>query len=505
MFKSMMSGTRVVLVLVLLVLLLGILIVFPALARLSLGSLLYTQSQQEFLSYNSGRAIVQAPATWNLLEGELVGADAAAAAPTVLGPAMFASWDNYVEATLDARYEEQNGVSVTIYDLDFVGQYSIQAPQQPTLVELIFPFPGNLDTLHDVSLRVNGVEPPGVQYTTQQIRWQTAMQPGETYDVEVSYKAEGVNSFRYGLYKDRRLSDLDVTIQVKGLGGSEVLESSLPTTDHTTQLRGDTFVWQYSNLVGNRDIELELPQRLSFAQRVAQRQGDFRLLGSLAPFWVGLFLFSLAGLLWLDDRRLPFEAYVLLGLGLALFYPLLIFLGSLMPVLLAAALALVVIALIELMFLSLSGTWVYLVPRAGWLLLIIMGPLSLGLLTPVRGLLLTAGALLLVATLMFFFARRSLRLQTVAPQIAPVEGGQPDSAQAGPQGAPTPAAPSEEQAAPERHCPNCGRALGDADHFCAGCGYALQQFRVCAVCGREQIVPVDVEAAHCLQCGSSLP
>lgn len=501
------GGLRVLLGVVLLLGLLALLTIYSTLSRSNLGALVYTDEQQQYLSYNSARSISQAPADFNYiagLEAELQeGAlGDVAEAPAVIGPAVFSDWENEVDATLAARYEEKNGVSVTIYDLDFTSMYSIKAPDTGASVELIFPFPGNLDTLHDVQLLVNGTEPDRVSYTTQAIVYWLTMEANKTYDIVVTYKAEGVNEFQYGLYKDRRVNHLNVNVEVTGVRGTEVVQASLPTTDTGSTLTRDTFVWDYTNLVGNQDIKLKLPQRLSFAQRVTRLQSDFRDLGAMAPFLVALFVGGLAGLLWFEGQRLPFEVYLLMGLGLALFYPLLTFLSGLLPLWLAAILAVAAVLALEVVFLILSGKWTGIALQAGWLLLIILVFLSLGMLTPVRGLLMTLGGVLLVATFMFAVARRSLRGDLEpAPAEVEVADFEPVAAEVGYE---EPAAIEPEADVFQRHCPNCGNALAEGDHFCSACGYHLELLHRCKHCDYEQSLPPQVEHVYCLRCGEAL-
>lgn len=467
------------------------------------SSLIYSPSQQEYLSYNSARVISQEPAAWNTIAQPEVGEELGDAA-AVIAPAMFTYWENHVDATLDARTEVESGVSVTVYDLDFTSEYRIRAPDIPVTVELVFPFPSNLDTLHDVQLLLDGEEPPGVEYSTQQIRWLAEMQPNEEYAVTVEYKAEGVNRFVYGLYKDRRMNVLDVNIEVTGLRGTTLETDALPYTDKDFTISSDTFTWEYNNLVGNQDISLELPQRLSFAQRVAELQDDFRLLTVLAPFWVVLFMTGLWGWTWLQDRNLPFEVYALMGFALILFYPLLIFLSSLMPLILSSILTFVIISAVEVLFLFFSRKWSDLIPRVLWLLLIVLGLLSIGMLTPLRGLMVSVALLTLVLTFMIVVGGRrvSIREKFAAPEQELADVGETPVIEEDLAAVPDEAPSSETEA--HQHCPSCGELVADDFKFCATCGYDLKSVITCHNCGYTQAVAPDVEQFYCLNCGTLL-
>jgi hypothetical protein len=486
--------------------LIGVLILNFAVVS-DLPSRLYTAEQLAYLDYNRSRSIRQVAPSWDIItvEGSV--------------PSAILSYvqENRVRATLHAHYEEQGGVSVTVYDLDFRGEYDLlyDGPLDTTM-QLFFPFPGNLETLHEVRLLVDGKEPPDVQYTTSGISWQALLRPGEERQVEISYQADGANSFAYGLYHGQR-SDVDVTIAVVGLAGSTVPRTSLPATGHKVTDEGESLSWDYAGLIIDRDIQLTLPRHLSFAQRIAAVQDDFRLLAGLAPLLVGVFLASLAAVFYLTGVRLRTESYLLSGCGLALFFPLLIFLSGIVGLIPAAVIAVVLVSGLLLVFLGFAAGWQQVRWRVGLLLLIILGFFSLGILTPWRGLMLTGGGLLLLGTLMLLHARRT--------HVPESEGSSP-SAHSVSEPEPTPPTnevPPESEstlsdgaAIPELepgmlpgevttdtasfYCPYCGCRLVDAYRFCPGCGHGTNDFPRCGACGVRQFIPAELDPAYCTHC-----
>ena len=492
----------------------GLLIVYLVVVN-SLSSQIYTPQQEEFLSYNYGRSVAQKPPTMNLLATPTAGrggsADAGTTAePVAISPASFSGWENDVQAVLSGRYVEQDGVSVTVYDLDFQSQYRFELAQNSptTTLELIFPFPGNLETLHEVEFMVDGQEPADALFTPNNIRWQTELIPGAEHDIDINYKADGASSFAYGLNQDRRTDKLGVSIIVEGLTGGQVPKRSLPTTEVETTAEGETFHWDYTNLVANRDIRLELPKQLSFAQRVAELEDDFITLGSLAPFLIGLFLAALAGLLRLDQQRLSLPGYLLIGVGLALFYPLLTFLSGLVDVILAAMIAVVTVSLLLLAFLGLMVGWRLAAQRLSWLLFIFLVVLSLGILTPWRGLTITFGGLLLLGTFMLVYARRPIEatdeLVTEPETTSTAEADDPSPHVVSSLVDEPPAKPASPPPASYRaHCPQCGRGQADDFTYCPSCGYDGRLIRRCPACQHEQVID-DEAFKHCLHCGHSL-
>lgn len=460
----------------------------------NLDTQIYNPEQREFLENNEARGLTQQPLTANfyrydrasVADGIVNGFLDTSIIP--VSPGSFAVWENSVQATLTAHYEEQEGVSVTLYDLDFESTYHFEhAPTAvTTTLELIFPFPANLETLNDVEFEVDGEAPLDVQYTPQQIRWATAVFPGDKHDISIRYRASGAGNFAYGLSRDRRTNTLDVALTITGLQGSEVPSYSLGTTAVSPTATGQTFRWQYNNLVANRDIHLTLPAQLSFVQRVAAFQDDFQLMGNIAPFLAGLFLLSLAGLFYIDDIALGLPGYLLVGLGFVLFYPLLTFLSGQLGITLAAILSLFIVSALMFAFLSLVIGGQRVALRLLWLLLVFLGVLSLGVLTPFRGLMFTAGGLMLVGTFMVVYAKRPLS-----------SSHEPSTTINAPN-------TTESNASFRAYCPQCGRGQTADYLFCPGCGYKGENIQQCAACGHEQVVEDVEQEVFCIHCGKPL-
>ena len=478
-----------------LVLTLGAIFIIYLGIALNLSTRAYTSKQADFLSYNYERSVVQAPLVMNLVMDETPEGE------VQVQPANFTDWESHVRARLDARYEEDEGVSATVYELDFESSYHLTypGPALTATVELVFPFPSNLETLHNVDFLVDGVAPPEARYTIRDIRWQTVMEAGDTHDIIINYRADGANSFTYALNQDRRFDTLDVQVTVNGVAGSTVPKSALPTTEMLGESEsgaGERFVWAYEGLVPGRNIRLELPQRLGFAQRLAQLQDDFATLAGLAPFIVGLFLATLAGWFALADVHLRLEGYLLIGVAMTLFYPALTFLSGVLPLSLAAVISLIVACGLILTFLGLSVGWHRTWWRAGWLLVIFLGIFSLSIFTPWTMLLGTLGGVLLVGTFMALYARRPIAIPT--DEIAVEEA--PEAEAAPPPPAPVaPGAPGE-----THHCPRCARQMPRDFDFCPGCGYDMRPLRTCATCDHEQFVPTELTPAYCQHCGEPL-
>jgi hypothetical protein len=494
--KQKFTLRRILLSVLLISSIIGLLAIYIATTS-NLPNQIYSAAQLEFLSRNYVKSVYQMAPILNAIGAEGI------------VDAMMLPWrTSHVRALLKARYEEFEGVSATVYDLEFHGEYELGSPTDfVTEVEIFFPFPSNLETLHEVNFLVDGEEPLGVHYSTQGIRWQTQLFPEEEHIVTVSYFADGANTFTYALPQEQR-SDVDITIAVSGLTGSTVPRASLPPTEKEVNENDEVITWDYTNLIADRDIQITLPTQLSFSQRVAQLQDDFRALASAAPILVGACLLSLAGVFHLRRIRIRLENYLLVGCGLALFYPLLTFLSGLLEVTLAATLTILLITALQLTFIRLTTNQKGIIWWAGIVLIVFLGIFSLGMLTPWRGMLLTGGGLILLGTFMILYARRP-----VEPQPEPVSLEQETIPQA--EAVPSPEEPPaiSEFKSPEQdpsievqgyHCPYCGRELLEEFGFCPGCGRDARQVRRCENCGNEQFLPPDLDKVYCLHCGEPI-
>ena len=473
--------------------LLSLIIAFVAVVG-NLKAQVYTPSQRHFIESNVYKNIAQRGVEVNFV-----------APAGALMPASIGALDNQISVALGVRYEDRGGVTLTFYDLDFAGLYrianTVQVGDTPTstiTAELFFPFPGTVDMLHNVQFLVDGEEPADAQYSLQGIRWQTTLSPEEEREIEVRYKAKGVGSFAYSLDHNRRIRNLDAEIKVRGAAGTQVPNQALAPSAHTPGDDGDVFSWQYQGLITNQDIAIELPARLSLSQKIEKMSPLFAGLSFLAPALMVSFLACLATALHLSAVRLRLEHYLLMALGFFLFYPLLIFLASVLGLTAAAALSLLVIGGLLLVFMrkveSSPQTWVY----AAFLLAVFLGLFSLGLLTRWRGLLLTAGGILLVG----FFMQLAARLKAREPASPPTSLGEesPSVVEAAVEGEETAEQVTEETF--DKFCPRCGRGLLPDYTFCPGCGHDERAFLACQHCGRQHYAADRESLAFCPGCGT---
>jgi hypothetical protein len=292
---------------------------------------------------------------------------------------------------------------------------------------------------------------------------------------------------------------------------------------------GEKFAWRYEALIADRDVQVVLPARSSFVQRVEKLQEPLQALSRFSPLFIASFIACLIGAHRLSGTRLPIEHYLLTGLGFFLFYPALVFLSGVFELELAAAVALVVITALLTVFVGRATES----RRIGWqtalLCGVFFGLFSMGMISPLRGLLFTVGGLLLVGMFMLLVARQRPP-EPAIEEIAPREPSAGPGDEVDEMAEPVEATPLEEQSTiepavevnapdipvtipvpppptpppPSRYCPHCGGPLDEAFAFCPACGRDAKPFHRCSSCGAEHYVSSDTELGHCPACGERM-
>ena len=419
------------------------------------------------------------------------------------------SWrTSRVRASLSVQQDELEETNAVPYDLDFHGEYQLTLPDSRlNTVEVIFPFPQNLKTLHDVQFLVDGEEPKNVEYGTGGIRWQDEFISNEEHTITIRYRAEGAYTFTYELPKEQR-TDIDVEITVDGITGASIPDSSLPPMEIENGNNSETISWDYSNLIDNRNIQIHLPIEPSFSQQLALVQTQLHDFAAAAPVIVGTTLLALLGMFHMSGLRLKIENYLLLGCALVFFFPMVTFLSGLIGIFAGSIISLAITIGVITLFLRQTVGW----RQIGWstmvVLTIFLGAFALGRITELRGLLLTAGGVVLLGIFMLRYARWQKIQETLEtaqplqeiPDEAAVQALEGES-EAAPISLPADREPSDQGIF---HCPQCAHELEDDNNFCPNCGYESKQIRHCDHCGHEQLPPVDLSPSYCLNCGEEL-
>lgn len=416
-------------------------------------------------------------------------------------------------------------------------------PPQKNKMDIIvfFPFPGSADTVPEATLLVDGKEPEKSSYKQAGVSCELEFLPEQKHEVKVSYRAHGTEDFVYMLEHDERIKQLSYAVTIKGVQRKPILPPK-ECLDPTTALarQGETYAvaWDYTNLLTQRDIIIQIPAPL-FGGDIAHRMPNLIRTGVVSLVLLALLLASGGSIV---GKRLTLGQFFLLALPVVMFYFLLLQLSKYASLFLAFALAFVLMTMLVIPILArVQGrrfAWTY----GLFGLIVIVGMFSAAaLLTKGAGTLVTIAVFALVAYLVYAAPRLPLfqaRPERVLPPPPPppppplldvdddlAEGEAGESGESGPapgavaaeaeplalpatEPAAPPAGPLPEPPPPApppgHYCAYCGRHVEDSFEFCPGCGKPAGVTRPCARCGMEICGACASSYRYCPGCGSAL-
>lgn len=415
--------------------------------------------------------------------------------------------------TLDlvAKYGDEEDKDLRRYEATFKGKYTVASkeklpkkgkPKKMTVV-IYFPFPTSADTVPEASLKIDGKEPANVTYRQDGVSCQTTFLPEQQRELDISYRAFGTEDFAYALDHDQRIEALDFQATITGtqrkpeLPPKTCLEPSKPLTRS-----GNVYnvSWQYKDLLTAREIIIILPAPVVRSD-IDQRMRGLLRTGVLSIVLFALFLGSGAAI---TGKRIGFAQYLLIGVGLLLFFFLLRELATYTSVYRAFGLGFVVTS--GLVIWNLSRTqgrrfaWTY----GAFGLVAIVGLFSVAsLMTKGSSTVITIAILMLVAYLMYAAPRMpALHLRQPRPPAPPPLPPPVEELPAPPP--PAPAQPEEVAEETPEHCPHCGRSVAGDFQFCPGCGRPAKVTQECSRCGRRICTTCRPNYQYCPGCGVEL-
>jgi prepilin-type N-terminal cleavage/methylation domain-containing protein len=207
----------------------------------------------------------------------------------------------------------------TLFDATFEGRYVFKnKSQQQERIKLFFPLPEGTTQARDVSLRFldaagNFVEPEEVTYNLKGIKWIGLLPREKSLEATVTYGAQGRDKYVYEGPGAGRAGKFKLALSLEGATSEYIPAETL----QPSKIEPGRLMWNYSNLVTDRKIMVELPGTLSPIGRII-------LLSELAG--LAVLLFGL-GFLYLSDLKQPgrldnfrWGDFLLLALNYFLFF-----------------------------------------------------------------------------------------------------------------------------------------------------------------------------------------
>ena len=429
------------------------------------------------------------------------------------------------EATFEASYVIRNKKESEKKDPEE------KAKEEKTTFVIFFPFPAGADTIRDAQVMVRNVDAPGeaakdvpdAVYRQEGVSFETTFLPKQTKEIVVSYRAFGSEDFVFALDHGERMKQLDFSLSVLGAEHAPDLEASNslePTTPLARSEDGYTAEWSYQNLLTTLDVVVSVPEPFVGAN-VAQRLPALVRAGvaSVLLLWLLLALAAVT-----RRRSLGSGQYLLIGVALVLFYPLVLHLSKYLPPTWAFIIAFVVVGALVLVTLRRALGLGFALVYGGFGLVTTLGMLSAAaLLTSGSGLLVTIALVLLLGFTMSMAPRLSAVLTERSEEARRLRAARGPMAGTAPGEPPTPgpdedAPPAAANVVAEREPPAATQAE-PGGRFCAYCGCEVaRHFRYCPQCSREVLVTVEcpscgteicrvcgTQYSHCPSCGAKVP
>jgi hypothetical protein len=318
--------------------------------------------------------------------------------------------DSTIRVTIRIESGEIGAGEEPRYVLEFDGKYTVRNPDPREVLALFaFPFPANTTFKWDTEVLVDGKPPTDAKFTKEQVTWSTEIPAGRSKTVRIAYKTRGASRFTYELPRSYRARNLDVLMTVYGKRSQiEVPETALEPTvplHRTEDGSAWAVAWQYADVVVDRDIEVLLGtnHKPLFATAAIER------LRWLAVVFIALFVGTLVMAGRVERREIAPHAHLLAALCLFLFYPLLVFASGYMALPYALALALGIVSVMILRYVSAVTDVPFALKYAGSALVVFLGFSCVVILAPKAiGLAAVVAALVLIGLSMEITLRGGL-------------------------------------------------------------------------------------------------
>lgn len=191
--------------------------------------------------------------------------------------------DVAVDIKLD--YRKKGLLWYSTYQVAFSGRYLVtnDSPQSRDIF-FNYAFPASMGIYDDFTFITDGKEVKDLRPTEGKIKRKLNCGPGETKAVEIAYKSQGMDEWRYVFGDDvSQIRDFNL-VMTTDFDEIDFPEDSISPTKKDKTEDGWKLAWRYSNLISGIQIGMKAPKKLNpgpFASKVS----------FFAPVSLFLFLF----------------------------------------------------------------------------------------------------------------------------------------------------------------------------------------------------------------------
>lgn len=166
-----------------------------------------------------------------------------------------------VNVALDLDHRQKGLLWYSTYKVNFDGVYSFRNTTQGERVTFTLKFPADRAIYDDLVFTVNGTS-IALQNANNSAIGEARVAPGESADLRISYRSQGLSNWRYSFGGDVaqvRDFSLHMTTNFKEI---DFPENTLSPSEKRETPDGWELDWNYSNLVTGFQIGMTMPEKL---------------------------------------------------------------------------------------------------------------------------------------------------------------------------------------------------------------------------------------------------
>jgi len=169
-----------------------------------------------------------------------------------------------IDVNLGLDYRRKGLLWYSTYRVDFSGKYRIVNTTRETReIFFRFSFPIENAVYDDFHLLVGGKEISDIQIEAGQMKRAIRLSPGQSEEVKVSYKSQGMDQWWYDFGAGvSQVKNFSLTMRTD-FDKIDFPQESISPTSKSPSGAGWNLEWKYSNLLSGVQIGMEMPKKLN--------------------------------------------------------------------------------------------------------------------------------------------------------------------------------------------------------------------------------------------------
>jgi len=167
-----------------------------------------------------------------------------------------------VDVKLELSHRQKGLLWYSTYKVGFSADYRLTNPSyQSQNVIFVFPLPAKDAVYDDLQFQING-QPLAFTNSKSDAVGNSVLAPHETALVHVSYRSQGLDSWRYTFGNEvSQIHDFHLTMHTD-FPDIDFPENTISPTNKTADANGWKLDWQYKNLISGYQIGMAMPEHL---------------------------------------------------------------------------------------------------------------------------------------------------------------------------------------------------------------------------------------------------